>query len=154
VCATLNMGTWPPDPRNSAGVYFGGPIPVDETLHLFDSDRGTPGMDSFQIYAVLEWGKPMDLSNIILVLFSLCGIIAVGLAVLLIYRATLSSKEDDQIFIDASEHHYVEEQQELIAKMSRLRMPIIALTAMVTVLFISGIGVWLYQGFTRSGFAP
>ena len=96
----------------------------------------------------------MELSNIVLVLFSLCGVIAVGLAVLLIYRATLSSKEDDQIFIDASEHHYVEEQQELIAKMSRLRMPIIALTAIVPVLFLSGISVWLYQGFTRSGFAP
>lgn len=96
----------------------------------------------------------MELSNIVLVLFSLCGVIAVVLAVLLIYRATLSSKEDDQIFIDASERHHVEEQQELIAKMSRLRMPIIALTAIMTVLLLSGIGVWLYQGFTRSGFAP
>ena len=148
------MGTWPPDPRNSTGACFGDPILVDETLQLFDSDRGTRGMDSFQIYAVLEGGNPMELSNIVLVLFSLCGVIAVVLAVLLIYRATLSSKEDDQIFIDASERHYVDEQQELIAKMSRLRMPIIALTATVTVLFLSGIGVWLYQGFTRSGFAP
>jgi hypothetical protein len=96
----------------------------------------------------------MDLSIVVLVLFGLCGVIAVVLAVVMIYRATLSSKEDDQIFIDASERHYVEEQQELIAKMSRLRMPIIALTSAVTILFLSGIGVWLYQGFTRSGFAP
>jgi UDP-N-acetylmuramyl pentapeptide phosphotransferase/UDP-N-acetylglucosamine-1-phosphate transferase len=88
----------------------------------------------------------MELSNIALMLFSLCGVIAVVLVVLLIYRATLSSKEDDQIFIDASEHHHVEEQQELIAKMTRLRMPIIALTALLAALLLSGVGVWLYQG--------
>jgi|GEM_PF-1364214 len=96
----------------------------------------------------------MEPLNIVLVLFRLCGVIAVVLAVLLIYRPTLSSKEDDQIFIDASERHYVEKQQELIARMLRPRMPIMALAATVTVLLLSGIGVWLYQGFTRSGFAP
>lgn len=92
----------------------------------------------------------MELSNIALTLFSLCGVIAVVLAVLLIYRATLSSKEDDQIFIDASEHHHVEEQRELIAKMTRLRMPIIALTALLAALLLSGVGVWLYQGLKNS----
>jgi hypothetical protein len=96
----------------------------------------------------------MEPSNVVWVLFSVCGVIAVVLVILLIYRGTLSSKEDDQIFIDPAEHHHVEEQRELIARMTRLRMPIIALTATVTVLFLSGIGVWLYQGFNRSGFAP
>jgi len=96
----------------------------------------------------------MEPSNVVWVLFSVCGVIAAALAILLIYRATLSSKEDDQIFIDPAEHHHVEEQQELIAKMSRLRMPIITLTAIVTVLFLSGISVWLYQGFNMRGFAP
>ena len=88
----------------------------------------------------------MEPTNIVLVLFSACGVIAVVLAILLIYRATLSSKEDDQIFIDAAEHHHVEEQKELIARMTRLRMPIIALIAISAVLFLSAVSVWLYQG--------
>ena len=88
----------------------------------------------------------MEPSNIVLMLFSACGVFTVGLTILLIYRTTLSSKEDDQIFIDASEHHYVEEQKELIARMTRLRMPMIVLTAISAVLFLSAVSVWLYQG--------
>ena len=79
-------------------------------------------------------------------LFSMCGVFTVDLATLLIYRATLSSKEDDQIFIDPAEQHHVEEQKELIARMTRLRMPIIVLTAISAVLFLSAAIVWLYQG--------
>jgi len=88
----------------------------------------------------------MEPSKIVLVLFSACGVFTVVLAVLLIYRATLSSKEDDQIFIDAAEHHHIEEQKELIARMTRLRMPIIMLIVISAVLFLSGVSVWLYQG--------
>ena len=88
----------------------------------------------------------MEPSNIVLVLFSACGVITVVLTILLIYRGTLSSKEDDQIFIDAAERHHIEEQNELIARMTRLRMPIIVLTAISAVLFLSAVSVWLYQG--------
>jgi UDP-N-acetylmuramyl pentapeptide phosphotransferase/UDP-N-acetylglucosamine-1-phosphate transferase len=88
----------------------------------------------------------MEPSNFVLVLFSACGAVTVVLAILLIYRTTLSSKEDDQIFIDAAEHHHIEEQNELIARMTRLRMPIIVLTAISAILFLSAVSVWLYQG--------
>jgi len=88
----------------------------------------------------------MEPLNIVLVLFSACGAATVVLAILLIYRATLSSKEDDQIFIDAAERHHIEEQNELIAKMTRLRTPIIVLTAISVVLFLSAASIWLYQG--------
>ena len=88
----------------------------------------------------------MEPSKIVLVLFSACGVFTVVLAVLLIYRATLSSKEDDQIFIDAAEHHHVEEQKDVIDRMTRLRMPIIMLIVISAVLFLSGVSVWLYQG--------
>ena len=88
----------------------------------------------------------MEPSSIVWVLFSTAGVIAVLLAFLLIYRGTLSSKDDDQIFIDAAEHHHLEEQKELIAKMTRLRMPIIVLTAISTFLFLSALSLWLYQG--------
>jgi hypothetical protein len=88
----------------------------------------------------------MEPSSVVWVLFSTAGVIAVVLAILLIYRATLSSKEDDQIFIDAAEHHHLEEQKELIARMTRLRMPIIVLTAISAFLFLSALSLWLYQG--------
>jgi len=88
----------------------------------------------------------MEPSIILVMLFSAWGVITVVLVVLLIYRATLSSKEDDQIFIDAAEHLHVEEQKELIARMTRLRKPIIVLTAASAVLFLSGVSFWIYEG--------
>jgi len=88
----------------------------------------------------------MQPSIILTLLFSSWAVITIVLTILLIYRATLSSKEDDQIFIDAAEHHHIEEQNELIDRMTRLRMPIIVLTTILAVLFLSAVSVWLYQG--------
>jgi hypothetical protein len=69
------------------------------------------------------------------------------LAVLVIYRGTLSSREDDQIFIDAAEQHHYQEQVAIIAKMKRLTMPIIALGVISGILLLTSAGLWLYQGF-------
>jgi hypothetical protein len=88
----------------------------------------------------------MEPSIILTMLFGAWAVITAVLTILLIYRATLSSREDDQIFIDAAEHLHYEEQQELIARMTRLRKPIIALTAISAVLFLSGVSFWFYQG--------
>lgn len=79
-------------------------------------------------------------------LFSSWGVITVVLTLLLIYRAILSSREDDQIFIDVAELHHYQEQQEIIAKMSRLKKPIVALSILSGVLLLTSVGVWLYQG--------
>ena len=84
-----------------------------------------------------------------MMLFSGWGVITAVLVVLLIYRATLSSKEDDQIFIDAAERHHLEEQKEVIARMTLLRKPIIFLTVTSAVLFLSGVSFWLYEGLTN-----
>jgi hypothetical protein len=75
------------------------------------------------------------------------GVITVALAVLVIYRGTLSSKEDDQIFIDAAEQHHYQEQVAIIARMSRLTKPIIALAVLSGVLLVASASLWLYQGF-------
>ena len=88
----------------------------------------------------------MEPSMILIMLFSAWGVVTAVLFVLLVYRATMSSREDDQIFIDAAEQHHFEEQEELIARMTRLRTPIIALTAISAVLFLSGFSFWLYEG--------
>jgi hypothetical protein len=75
------------------------------------------------------------------------GVITVALVVLVIYRGTLSSKEDDQIFIDAAEQHHYQEQLAIIARISRLTKPIIALAVVSGVLLLASAGVWIYQGF-------
>jgi len=75
------------------------------------------------------------------------GVITTALAVLVIYRGTLSSKEDDQIFIDAAEQHHYREQVAIIARMSRLTKPIIALAVVSGVLLLASAGVWMYQGY-------
>ena len=69
------------------------------------------------------------------------------LAVLVIYRGTLSSREDDQIFIGDAEKHHYQEQQVIIARISRLTRPIITLAVLSGVLLLASASVWLYGGF-------
>lgn len=80
-------------------------------------------------------------------LMSSWGVITVVLVVLVVYRGTLSSKEDDQIFIDAAEQHHYQEQLVIIARLSRLTKPIIALSVVSGVLLLASVGVWIYQAF-------
>ena len=74
------------------------------------------------------------------------GVITAFLVVLVIYRGTLSSKEDDQIFIDAAEQHHYQEQLAVIARISRLTKPIIILAIVSGALLLLSAGVWIYQG--------
>ena len=80
-------------------------------------------------------------------LMSSWGVITVVLVVLVVYRGTLSSKEDDQIFIDAAEQHHYQEQLVIIDRISRLTRPIIALSVLSGALLLASVGVWIYQGF-------
>lgn len=75
------------------------------------------------------------------------GVITAMLVILVVYRGTLSSKEDDQIFIDAAEQHHYQEQLVIIDRISRLTTPIIALGILSGVLLLASAGVWIYQGY-------
>jgi hypothetical protein len=75
------------------------------------------------------------------------GVITAALVILVVYRGTLSTKEDDQIFIDAAEQHHYQEQQAIIARISRLTRPIIALAVASGALLLASAGLWIYQGF-------
>jgi hypothetical protein len=88
----------------------------------------------------------MDPSQLVIPMLGIWGLVTLILIVLLIYRVTLASREDDQIFIDAAEEHHFKEQQELLAKLNRLRGPIIALTAISAALLLTTAGLWIYQG--------
>ncbi len=75
------------------------------------------------------------------------GVITAFLVVLVVYRGTLSVKEDDQLFIDAAEQHHYKEQLVIIDRISRLTKPIIALGILSGALLLASAGVWIYQGF-------
>jgi hypothetical protein len=75
------------------------------------------------------------------------GVITAFLVALVVYRGTLSSKEDDQIFIDAAEQHHYQDQLVIIDRISRLTKPIIALGILSGALLLASAGVWIYQGF-------
>jgi Tfp pilus assembly protein PilN len=77
------------------------------------------------------------------------GVLTGILIVLLIYRSTLTIREDDQLFLDQSESHMEKEQQELIVKMNKLSIPLRILGASSGLLLLVMAGVWLYQGLTR-----
>jgi len=87
-------------------------------------------------------------SQVLMLLTSSWGVITVVLICALVYRGVLSTKEDDQIFIDDAEQHYYQEQQAIIARMSRLKGPIIALSLASGILFLTTVGVWIYQGYS------
>jgi hypothetical protein len=88
----------------------------------------------------------MQASQLLTPLLGIWGLVTAVLIVLLIYRGTLASREDDQIYFEAVEQNRFDEQKELIAKMSRLRGPIIALTAISAALLLTTAGLWIYQG--------
>ena len=86
-------------------------------------------------------------SLVLNLLMSSWGVITIVLVVLVVYRGTLSSREDDQIFIDAAEQHHYQEQLVIIDRISRLTRPIIALSVLSGALLLASVGVWIYQAF-------
>lgn len=95
------------------------------------------------------------------ILLTSWGVVTAVLIVLLVYRSTLSSREDDQIFIDSPEQHHFQmagaetasthfkEQQEILAKISRLTKPILGLALTSAVLIVASLGVWAYHGLRK-----
>ena len=73
-------------------------------------------------------------------LIGLGAVSAVVLLALVIYRATLSSREDDQLFIDNAERQFSREQEIIIAKRSSLRVPFIEFAVISAALLLVVLG--------------
>jgi hypothetical protein len=90
-----------------------------------------------------------DIKSLLLTLLSSSwGVVTIFLIGVVVYRGVLSTREDDQIFIDDAEQSYFQEQQAIVARIARLKGPIIALSLISGILFLTTMGVWIYQGYS------
>jgi hypothetical protein len=75
------------------------------------------------------------------------GVVTGVLICVLIYRSTLSTREEDQIFLDASNTIVASEQRAIVARIERLKTPITALVVISGGLLVAVAGIWLWQGY-------
>jgi len=75
------------------------------------------------------------------------GVVTAVLICVMIYRSTLETREEDQIFLDAAGESMAREQREIVAKIEKLGMPITGLAILSGAILVAIVGVWLYQGY-------
>ncbi len=85
------------------------------------------------------------LSGLLLYLVVAWGIITGLLILLLLYRKTIASKEEDQLFLDGAEDRLAAEQQEVTARLAQLSKPITALAVLSGVLLLVISGMWISE---------
>jgi hypothetical protein len=77
------------------------------------------------------------------------GAFTLVLILLLIYRATLSMQEDDQLFLDEAESHMQKDQEELLGKMNKLQPYVRGFGAASGVLGLVIVGMAVYDALIR-----
>ena len=76
------------------------------------------------------------------------GLITVVLVALVVYRASLSTKEDDQLYLNKAEVSMMgSDQAILITRLNRLSKPIVALAILSGILLVASASVWVWIGF-------
>lgn len=75
------------------------------------------------------------------------GAVTAVLICTLIYRSTLETREEDQLFLDSAQEITASEQRVIVTRIERLSRPIVALWVVSGVLLIAVAGLWLYQGY-------
>jgi hypothetical protein len=88
------------------------------------------------------------MSLITLLLIAWAGLTTI-LVILIIYRSTLTMREDDQLFLDDSASHMEQEQKELLAKLNKLTPFVNMLGATSGVLILVIAGMWIYKGLSQ-----
>lgn len=75
-----------------------------------------------------------------------CGVFAVGLIILLIYRSTLTMHEEEALYLDDAHSQMQQEQTELLVRVNRLTKPVWFFGAGFGVLLLVLAGMFIYQG--------
>jgi hypothetical protein len=89
--------------------------------------------------------------NTLAYLLMIWGSITAVLVILVIYGNALSTREDDEIYLNKTEESMMAtEQRTLIGKMTRLARVITVLAIMSGVFLIASAGVWVWIGLYKS----
>ncbi|HTW23241.1 MAG TPA: hypothetical protein VMD78_06560 [Candidatus Baltobacteraceae bacterium] len=75
------------------------------------------------------------------------GGVTVILICALIYRSTLETREEDQLFLDSAQDITASEQRVIVSRIRMLSTPIVALWVLSGALLAVVAGMWLYQGY-------
>ncbi len=75
------------------------------------------------------------------------GIATAALVCVAVYRGTLETHEEDQIFLSGGEERMASEQRLLVARIQKRSRPITALVVISGSLLILTAGLWLWQAF-------
>jgi len=80
----------------------------------------------------------------IMMLVAVWAVITVVLIIVLIYRSTLSMHEDDQLFLDDSTSNLRAEQEQVIARMNKVKpwVRILGAASGLLILVIAGLALW------------
>lgn len=90
----------------------------------------------------MEWIQ----SSLYFLLIAWGGVTAI-LVCFLIYRGTLETREEDQIFLCNGEETMANEQRAIVARIEKLSRPIRALVVLSGSLLAVTAGLWLWQTF-------
>jgi hypothetical protein len=91
-----------------------------------------------------------DISGPLAYLLLSWGLITVALVLLLVYRATLSSKEDDQLYLNKAEISMMgSDQAAVITRLHRLAKPIVALAILSGILLVASASLWVWIGLSN-----
>lgn len=71
------------------------------------------------------------------------GVVTVILIALILYRGMLTSKEEDQLFLDKAEEHIAREQRALVARILKLSKPIAVFGVLSGLLLLVIAGWWV-----------
>jgi len=88
-----------------------------------------------------------SMQNLLYGLLVLWGVITAVLICVMIYKSTLETREEDQLFLDAAENHMAAEQRSIVQRIEKLRRPVTALMVVSGALLAVIAAIWVYQGF-------
>jgi hypothetical protein len=75
------------------------------------------------------------------------GVVTAILVALVVYRGTIEIREDDQVFLGSSGDAHARDQQEIVARIEKLALPIKLLAVLSVVLLLAAGGAKLYESF-------
>jgi len=81
------------------------------------------------------------------ILLVVWGVVTAVLICTMIYRSTLETREEDQIFLDPAGESMAREQRAIVARIEKLGRPITALAVLSGLILATIVGIWLYQGY-------